>query len=220
MFSLHQGSRQGVSKFRQKLLIAALMLGACLNVGCQRKLYDDRPKGVEIDTVVIHSIKPGGKAPSVYAAEDMLRKENVSAHYIIGRDGEVREMVDEDKRAWHAGESQMPFKKDNRSDVNDFSIGIELVTTDQQDFTDEQYEALIELITEIRGRYKVVFIVGHQHIAGKRKEPKTDPGSNFEWGKLVKALNSNGEDGEAWVYNDKRGMKLTKVEPRTNSKRL
>lgn len=143
----------------------------------------------------------------------MLRKENVSAHYIIGQDGEVHEMVDEDKRAWHAGESQMPFKKDKGSDVNDFSIGIELVTTDKEDFTKEQYKALIRLITQIRSRYKVGFIVGHQHIAGKRKEPKTDPGSKFNWVYLVKELESPVQGGKIWVYNKREGLKLSDLAP-------
>ena len=58
----------------------------------------------------------------------------VSAHYVVGRDGRVVQMVDEAHVAWHAGRSAMfPHEKPPREpNVNDFSLGIELVGTNDQ----------------------------------------------------------------------------------------
>ena len=67
----------------------------------------------------------------------------VSAHYFISEDGEVVRLVDEDKRAWHAGASYWRGHKD----VNSASIGIELDhpghALGYRDFADAQIEALV-----------------------------------------------------------------------------
>lgn len=46
-----------------------------------------------------------------------------SAHFVIGRNGAITQMVGLDRRAWHAGESRWG----NLNGMNKFSIGIELV---------------------------------------------------------------------------------------------
>ena len=77
--------------------------------------YNDRPKGVITDTIVIHYTV--GNFRSSYLT--LTAPRGVSAHYLIDRDGRIDNLVPEEKRAWHAGVSH--WHKDN---VNDFSIGI------------------------------------------------------------------------------------------------
>ncbi len=111
---------------------------------------------------------------------------NVSAHYAIARDGTIVRFVEDNDRAWHAGRSEMPT--DGRTAVNDFSIGIELmsshpdrdptVVTPEDAYTEEQYESLNKIIAKICESYAITAVVGHDEIAPDRK---TDPGPLFQW---------------------------------------
>lgn len=108
----------------------------------------------------------------------------VSAHYMIDEDGTVCRLVDESKRAWHAGNSYWR----GLTDVNSASVGIELVNPGHEwgyrPFPDAQMEALLPLLHAIVKRYKMPFanIVGHSDIAPARKE---DPGELFDWERLA-----------------------------------
>ena len=94
-------------------------------------------------------------------------------------------MVDEAKRAWHAGRGHWR----EIDDVNSASIGIEIVNPGHEfgyrDFTEEQYEALMPLMAGIVERHGVTRgnIVGHSDIAPTRKQ---DPGELFDWERLAK----------------------------------
>lgn len=107
----------------------------------------------------------------------------VSAHYLIDLDGTVEQLVDEDRRAWHAGVSEWG----GETDINSHSIGIELANRghgpDYHPFPAPQIEALISLITGIRSRWNITSenIVGHEDIAPGRK---IDPGPKFDWERL------------------------------------
>ena len=122
------------------------------------------------------------------AALDRLRdpEAQVSAHYLVEEDGRVFALVAEERRAWHAGVS---FWKGER-DINAASIGIEIVNPGHEfgyrAFPDAQIAAVIELLTEIRGRWDIpdARIVGHSDVAPARKE---DPGELFPWARLAKA---------------------------------
>ncbi len=81
----------------------------------------------------------------------------------------------------------MPFEDDRREGVNDFSIGIELLTSPAQDFTEAQYLELANLINAICSRHPIRNIVGHDHIAPGRK---SDPGPTFNWKHLKNLLNN------------------------------
>lgn len=108
----------------------------------------------------------------------------VSAHFVIRRDGEVEQYVPVHKRAWHAGVSSF----EGREGCNDFSIGIELEGTDHSSFSKKQYSALIALTKAIQQLYPQITrqrIVGHSDIAPGRK---TDPGSAFDWKRYLDAL--------------------------------
>jgi len=108
----------------------------------------------------------------------------VSAHYLIDEDGTVVQLVEEDKRAWHAGRSHWR----GITDVNSASIGIELVNPGHEfgyrPFPDEQIEALLPLLSDIVTRHRVprANVVGHSDIAPARKD---DPGELFPWETLA-----------------------------------
>jgi N-acetylmuramoyl-L-alanine amidase len=109
----------------------------------------------------------------------------VSAHYCIDEDGTLYRLVDEAKRAWHAGKSRWR----NLSDVNSASIGIEIVNPGHEfgyrAFPEAQIRTLLPLVAEIKDRYAIGRgnIVGHSDVAPARKE---DPGELFPWWELAK----------------------------------
>jgi AmpD protein len=151
--------------------------------------HDDRPEGVEIELLVVHSISlPPGDfgGPGIqqlflnelnpeehpyYAGIADLR---VSAHFVVRRDGGTVQYVACSKRAWHAGLSSW----NDRSRCNDFSVGIELEGCDDMMFEAAQYDALARLTRALRRRYPISDIVGHSDVAPGRK---TDPGPHFDW---------------------------------------
>jgi N-acetylmuramoyl-L-alanine amidase len=108
----------------------------------------------------------------------------VSAHYFISEDGEVVRLVDEAKRAWHAGRS---YWRGHR-DVNSASIGIELDhpghALGYRAFAEAQIEALVPLLHAIVRRHDIprANVVGHSDVAPARK---TDPGELFPWDRLA-----------------------------------
>jgi len=142
--------------------------------------FNDRPPECPIDTVVIHSMSaPENSDPfDIKACIDLLNHHKVSAHYLIDRQGKVINCVEESKRAWHAGASKMPFSDDSREDVNNFSIGVELIGNETTPFTSLQYSALASLTMDMALRHPIRVIIGHEHIAPSRK---TDPGPLFDW---------------------------------------
>ena len=109
----------------------------------------------------------------------------VSAHYCVDEDGTVYRLVDETKRAWHAGKSYWR----GVTDINSASVGIEIVNPGHEFgyrlFPDEQVAALIPLLNDIKERHGISRgnIVGHSDIAPARKE---DPGELFPWSALAK----------------------------------
>jgi len=108
----------------------------------------------------------------------------VSAHYCITEEGEVIRLVDEDKRAWHAGISYWRGHKD----VNSASIGIELDHPGHmlgyRGFADAQINALVPLLHRIVKQYDIprANVVGHSDVSPARK---LDPGELFPWERLA-----------------------------------
>nr|WP_245162475.1 N-acetylmuramoyl-L-alanine amidase [Brevundimonas sp. AJA228-03] len=108
----------------------------------------------------------------------------VSAHYVVHEDGSILRLVDEARRAWHAGKSWWR----GETDINAVSIGIEIVNPGHEFgyrlFPDAQIEAVIALIDDIRTRWSVedARILGHSDVAPTRKQ---DPGELFPWKRLA-----------------------------------
>ncbi len=135
-------------------------------------------KARTIDTLVLHSsYNPNGEAYSVSALVKIYESYGVSAHYLIDRAGKIYRLVEDNNVAYHAGVSKMP---DGRQDVNDFSIGIEIMNKEDTKFTEAQYEAVNVLVASLKQKHGIKYIVGHNNIAPERK---TDPW-NFDWKQL------------------------------------
>lgn len=120
---------------------------------------------------------------------DILSKRNVSSHYLITDEEPPRiyQLVDESRRAWHAGQSEWY----GRSDLNASSIGVEIVNKGPVDggwqpYTENQISALITLLQDIVARHQIHArnVVGHSDIAPQRKQ---DPGPAFPWKRLADA---------------------------------
>ena len=103
----------------------------------------------------------------------------VSAHYLITRQGEIVQMVPEDRRAWQAGQGEWM----GRGDVNSRSIGIELDNDGQSSFAEPLMKALVELLPQIMKRWNIApsGVIGHSDMAPGRK---MDPGPYFDWMRL------------------------------------
>lgn len=106
----------------------------------------------------------------------------VSAHYLIGRDGRVVALVDEAMRAWHAGAGEWR----GRGDVNSRSIGIELDNDGASPFAAPLMDALEALLPGILARWDIPpeAVIGHSCMAPGRK---IDPGPRFDWQRLARA---------------------------------
>lgn len=140
--------------------------------------------GEKISLIVLHHTTGLEAGPAI----NTFLNDKVSSHYILDRDGEIIKMVHEDQEAGHAGHSMW----DGRSEINSFSIGIEMVNNNDQVFTGKQYEALIPLIQRIREKYKDIppyGIVGHSDVAttnGILGRKPDDPNPTFDWPRLEK----------------------------------
>lgn len=137
-------------------------------------------KGPKIDMIVIHSTASADFDSALSWMQNP--KSQVSAHYLVGKDGRVVSLVKESKKAWHAGKSEWK----GELDCNNFSIGIELVNKNdgKDEYPEIQIITLAGLIANIQNFYKAITddrIVGHDQIAPTRK---TDPGLLFPWVKL------------------------------------
>jgi N-acetylmuramoyl-L-alanine amidase len=108
----------------------------------------------------------------------------VSAHYLIDEDGTIRQLVAEERRAWHAGAASWG----GVADVNSRSIGIELQNPGHEygyrDFPAVQVAALTELALDIIARQRIpaALVLGHSDVAPARKQ---DPGEKFPWAELA-----------------------------------
>ncbi len=108
-----------------------------------------------------------------------MPKTQVSAHYVIGKDGKIYHMLNDYLRAWHGGVS----KWGNTTDINSSSIGIELDNNGYVDFSEPQIASLIKVLADIKLKYSIptANFIGHSDIAPGRK---VDPNSNFPWKEL------------------------------------
>ena len=158
--------------------------------GCTSLKYDDSYTSIGQDSrvqyIVLH-----------YTSTDLARslkiltEQQVSSHYLIAEQpATVYRLVDENNRAWHAGQSEWQ----GRTWLNSSSIGIEMVNRGfvvdaqgkkhWQPWSEPQIEALIVLLKDIMQRHNLSakHIVGHSDIAPQRK---LDPGPLFPWHRLA-----------------------------------
>jgi N-acetyl-anhydromuramoyl-L-alanine amidase len=160
--------------------------------------FDARPDGATVDLIVIHNISlPPSQFgddwiddlflnrldPTAHPYFETIHTFQVSSHFLIKRDGTVKQYVSCDDRAWHAGASAWR----GRTRCNDFAIGIELEGDDYSAFESVQYNVLKRLTESLLEKYpSIQGIAGHSEIAPDRK---TDPGVHFDWLRYEKEAN-------------------------------
>lgn len=163
------------------LLLAALAACAPLPPGQGRgALWQPSPNFDQRrpNFVILHQTTNDNAAKALATLTDPQRR--VSAHYLIGRDGALLQLVDEASRAWHAGESWWG----GMTDLNSASIGIELDNTGEEPFAEAQIVALLALLDELRTRYSIpaANYLAHGDVAPARK---VDPSRLFPWQRLA-----------------------------------
>lgn len=124
--------------------------------------------------VVLHATSNDTAERALATLTDPARK--VSAHYLVGRDGTVHQLVAERDRAWHAGESYWG----GLTDLNSASIGIELDNNGAEAFPEAQVNMLLALLADIKQRHGIpaANFLAHGDIAPRRK---VDPSRYFPW---------------------------------------
>jgi N-acetylmuramoyl-L-alanine amidase len=109
-----------------------------------------------------------------------LKRTQVSAHYVISRNGNIVQMLNDYLRAWHAGNANWG----KTTDINSSSIGIELDNNGNEPFSDSQIKSLLTLLSKLKKDYNIPTqnIIAHSDIAPSRK---VDPSIYFPWKKLA-----------------------------------
>jgi N-acetylmuramoyl-L-alanine amidase len=170
--------------FRMAALAGVLLLAACAHAPPRNPLatwvaspnYDARRPVL----IVLHYTEQ----QSVQQSLETLRSSNsggpVSAHYLIGSDGHIYQLVADERRAWQAGQGRWG----TITDLNSASIGIELDNDGHSAFAQPQIDALLRLLTDLTTRWRIppTQIIGHEDLAPGRK---TDPGPLFPWQQLA-----------------------------------
>jgi len=173
---------------RLACLAIALLLSAC--AGAPAGLLVDRSYSAtgqdsRVLFIVLHYTV--GNFPS---ALKTLTQGQVSSHYLVS-DEPVRTygLVDENRRAWHAGPSHWK----SHGNLNASSIGIEIVNPGYADtpagrvyapFSPRQIDEVIALVKEVARRHEVrpERILGHNDVSPQYKQ---DPGPSFPWKRLA-----------------------------------
>lgn len=142
------------------------------NVGTRRG-------GLKPTLVVVHYTEMRSAEAALARLCDPMAE--VSAHWLIGRDGRLWHLVDEDQRAWHAGAGTWR----GVDDINSRSIGIELDNDGASPFSAPLMARLEGLLAGILARWSISAqgVIAHSDMAPSRK---VDPGARFDWQRLAR----------------------------------
>ncbi len=185
--SVPTGTPAGARTAASAVLAVVLALAGCAGPSPQRAgiatdwVASPNRDARRANLVVIHYTSDDTAQRSLVTLTS--RSTEVSAHYLVVRDGRIVQLVDERERAWHAGISRWG----NHTDINSSSLGIELDNNGRDPFDARQIDALLRLLADIKRRHQIptANFVGHADVAPRRKP---DPGRLFPW----KLLAANG----------------------------
>ncbi|MFJ4195604.1 N-acetylmuramoyl-L-alanine amidase [Pseudomonas sp. NPDC089534] len=168
------------------LIVSLLVLAGCASGPRFDTSHPSANHDSRIQYVVVHYT-----TASLERSLQLLTRGEVSSHYLIGDDKKatIYKLMDENLRAWHAGESEWQ----GRTWLNSSSIGIEIVNPGFRDtpngrvwypYSEAQVQSLIVLLKDISKRNGINprHIIGHSDIAPLRK---LDPGPLFPWKRLA-----------------------------------
>lgn len=166
------------------MLLLALALAGCAGAPVRNPLAQWRPSPNHnprsAQLIVLHQTEMHSAGAALLTLQTRNRHGRVSAHYLIGNDGQLYQLVAEQARAWHAGASRWA----GLEDLNSASIGIELDNDGSAAFTEPQIAALLLLLKDITTRLQIPphLVVAHGDVAPTRKR---DPGVRFPWARLA-----------------------------------
>lgn len=171
------------------LIFCLTLLAGCSSGPAMDTRYSAVSQSSRVQYVILHYT-----SADLPRSLQLLTRGQVSSHYLIsdGSRPRIYRLVDEDRRAWHSGDSSWQ----GRTWLNASSIGIEIVhpgyTEDASGqriwhpYPQAQIELLIELLKDIQKRHDlpVDSVIGHSDVAPQRK---VDPGPQFPWQQLAEA---------------------------------
>jgi len=141
------------------------------------------PEGV-FSNESIDQLFMGTLDPTTHVSFADLQGLQVSAHFLIARDGQTMQYVACAERAWHAGVSSWQ----GRENCNDYAIGIEIIGDQTHPFMNMQYRECARICHTLMQQYPAITnerIVGHQDVAPGRK---WDPGKQWDWKHFRRSL--------------------------------
>ncbi|HEX2446922.1 MAG TPA: N-acetylmuramoyl-L-alanine amidase [Methyloceanibacter sp.] len=151
---------------------------------CPSPNHEPRRGGRVPDMLILHYT---GMESAEAALDWLTRQESeVSCHYLVDEEGRIAQLVAEEERAWHAGQSLWG----GETDLNSCSIGIEIHNPghdfDYPDFADAEMRAVEALCRDIMSRHAIPpdRVLAHSDVAPGRKR---DPGEKFDWQRLARA---------------------------------
>lgn len=163
------------------------------SVNLEDKAYDLQKKGMRKDYDWVGAVHFDIRKPNFviihHTAQESIEQTihtftvphtKVSAHYLIGKNGEIYQMLNDYLRGWHAGKS----KWGNITDMNSVSLGIELDNNGKEPFPEAQITSLLNLLDTLKTSYQIpqANFLGHADIAPGRKN---DPSVFFPWKRLA-----------------------------------
>ena len=141
--------------------------------------FGPRREGAAPDMIVLHYTAMADLDEALKRLCDPAAE--VSAHYLITREGDLIQLVDEEMRAWHAGAGSWG----GEADINSRSIGVELDNAGAQPFSEPLMASLEKLLRDVMSRWMVPpeRVIAHSDMAPARK---ADPGAKFDWLRLAR----------------------------------
>lgn len=171
---------------RSILLLLTLLLTACGSAPTRSPLATWTPSpnhnARQPQLIVLHHTEQSSVAQSLRTLRTANSGGRVSAHYLVGRDGDIHQLVGDLDRAWHAGVGQWR----GMGDLNSSSIGIELDNNGSAPFPPAQMDALVALLADLCERLSIprTAVIAHADLAPARKR---DPSRHFPWQALAQA---------------------------------
>lgn len=166
-------------------LLLLLLATGCLRQPAVDRTYHAKSQDSRVQFLILHfTSEPWDSAVKI------LTEGAVSSHYLVqDHPAKVFQLVDEDRRAYHAGLSSWQ----GQTQLNAASIGIEIQNLgdtqgpngiEYHAYPNEQVEVVIALVRDIVKRHQIRpdRILGHSDIAPLRK---VDPGPTFPWKRLA-----------------------------------
>lgn len=146
--------------------------------------FENRPPGVSVNLLLFHYT--GMKSASEAIARLCNPNSKVSAHYLIDEGGNIFSLVEENKRAWHAGVASW----NDDVDINNISVGVEIANPGHEfgytRYPEQQMVAVETLSIDVIKRHSIraARVLAHSDVSPSRK---CDPGELFDWERLAAA---------------------------------